>query len=170
MKWKRQGFSSRIAAGFAALLAAGALHAQPSVALDVKGDIPAALHLTAEDLARMPHENVTAKQEDGSTVHYGGVRLREILTRAGAPAGKDLRGKSLATYVLAKARDGYEIVFTLAELDPRYGDQPILLANSREGQPLDDKQGPLRLICPRDTEGARSVRMLEELDIVSLRK
>ncbi len=152
------------------LVAVAALQAQSPATLTINGDVPSPLRLTAADLAQMPREKVDAKQEDGTTVHYEGVQLREVLTRAGAPAGKDLRGKALATYVLAKARDGYEIVFTLAELDPRYGNQPILVADRREGQPLDEKQGPYRLVCPRDTEGARSVRMLEELDVVSLRK
>ena len=41
-----------------------------------------------------------------------------VLVRAGAPVGKNLRGNALATYVVAKAHDGYQVVYSLAELDP----------------------------------------------------
>ena len=92
------------------------------------------------------------------------------LQKAGAPFGKQLRGKVLSTYVLAKAMDGYQVIFTLGELDPDFGNESILLADKRDGKPLPDKQGPFRLVCPNDHEGARSVRMLETLEVVRLVK
>jgi DMSO/TMAO reductase YedYZ molybdopterin-dependent catalytic subunit len=150
-------------------LASVSVTAQSPSELRVTGDATA-LRITSADLAKMPRQVADAKQEDGTAVHYEGVLLREVLTRAAVPADKDLRGKTLTTYVLAKARDGYQIVFTLADLDSRYGGQPILIADRRNGQPLDEKQGPFRLVCPGDTEGARSVKMLEELEVVRLKK
>src|ERR1700675_4437209 len=82
--------------------------------LTVRGDIPAAaLILKADDLARMPRETVSVPDQDGTKVNYEGVPLREILKRAGVPQGKELRGKALASYILAKAHDGYEVVFSL---------------------------------------------------------
>jgi hypothetical protein len=39
-----------------------------------------------------------------------------------------------------------------------------------DGTPLFDYQGPLRIVAPGDKRGARSVRMLERIDIVRLRK
>ena len=47
---------------------------------------------------------------------------------------------------------------------------PILVADKRDGQPLPSEQGPLRIVCPDDKEGARSVRMLQSLQVVQLRK
>ena len=93
-----------------------------------------------------------------------------MLARAGAPLGRELRGKALATYVLAKARDGYQVVFGLAEVDASFANEPILIADKRDGKPLFGYQGPFRLVCPNDKAGARSVRMLETLEIVRLRK
>jgi len=138
--------------------------------LAVKGDIPAGLSLTADDLAKMPRETVSVPAPDGTKIVYEGVTLLEVLKKAGAPLGKQLRGKALASYVLAKAQDGYQVVFTLGEVDPQFGNESILLADKRDGKPLPDKQGPFRLVCPNDHEGARSIRMLETLEIVRLAK
>jgi hypothetical protein len=135
----------------------------------ISGDITTPLTLKAEDLAAMPREKATVPEQDGTQVEYEGVPLREILKRAGAPVGK-LRGKSLTTYILAKASDGYQVVFTLAELDAEFGNEQILVADKRDGKVLFGYQGPFRLTCPHDKAGARSVRMLEALEIVRLQK
>ncbi|HLI84911.1 MAG TPA: molybdopterin-dependent oxidoreductase [Bryobacteraceae bacterium] len=154
-------------------LLAGAAAAQSESApplLTVSGDIPTPLEIKSEDLAKMPRETVSVQEEDGTKVQYEGVPLREILARAGAPLGKQLRGKALASYVLAKAHDGYQVVFGLAEVDASFANEPIIVADKRDGKPLFGYQGPFRLVCANDKAGARSVRMLERLEIVRLRK
>jgi Oxidoreductase molybdopterin binding domain len=148
---------------------AAAPSAAPATLL-ITGDIPAPITLKAEDLAGMPRQTVTVTEEDGTKVTYEGVSLGEVLIKAGAPLGKQLRGKNLASYVSAKAKDGYQVVFTLAELDPQFANESIVVADKRDGKPLFGYQGPLRLVCANDKAGARSVRMLETLEIVRLRK
>jgi hypothetical protein len=159
---------------FPALVAFGLVLAQTSqpgpATLTVSGDITAPLTLKAEDLAAMPREKATVPEQDGTRVEYEGVPLREVLKKAGAPLGKQLRGKALASYVLAKAHDGYEVVFTLGEIDEAFGNTPILVADKRDGKALFGYQGLFRLVCPNDKAGARSVRMLETLEIVRLQK
>lgn len=151
-----------------AICAALAWAQTPAIA--VSGDIATALTLKADDLAKMPRETATIPDPRGNKVVYEGVSLREILKQAGAPMGKDLRGKVLTTYILAKARDGYEVMFTLGEIDADFGNESILVADKRDGKPLEGNQGPFRLVCPNDKEGARSVRMLESLEVVRLKK
>lgn len=155
----------------AALALAGAAWAQtPQTALTVTGDVAAPLTLKAEDLAAMPREKVSVSEEDGTKVEYEGVPLREILKKAGAPLGGQLRGKALASYVLAKAQDGYQVVFAIAEFDPAFANEQILVADKRDGKPLFEYQGPFRIVCPNDKAGARSVRMLQTLQVVRLAK
>ena len=115
---------------------------------------------------KMPRETATIPEQDGTKVEYEGVTLREILKRAGAPLGK-LRGKALASYIVAKAHDNYQVVFTLGEIDSEFGNESILVADKRAGKPLFAYQGPFRLVCPNDKAGARSVRMLETLEVVT---
>lgn len=138
--------------------------------LAVRGDISQPLILKLDDLAGMPRETVSVAGQGGTKVAYEGVPLREVLKRAGVPLGKDLRGKALASYLSAKAHDGYEVVFSLGEIDASFGNESILIADKRDGKPLVGQEGPLRLVCPGDTAGARSVRMLEVLEFVRLRK
>jgi DMSO/TMAO reductase YedYZ molybdopterin-dependent catalytic subunit len=138
--------------------------------LAVTGDVPTPLTLKAEDLAAMPREKAFIPDQDGTQVEYEGVPLREILKRAGAPLGGQLRGKALASYILAKAHDGYQVVFTLGEIDAAFGNEQIIVADKRDGKSLFGYQGPFRLVCPHDKAGARSVRMLETLEFVRVQK
>jgi hypothetical protein len=146
------------------------VQAQTPATLTITGDIPTSTVLKAEDLAKMPRETVSIPGKDGTKAAYEGVQLREILKQAGAPVEKGLRGKALASYILATAGDGYQVVFTIAEVAPDFANESILVVDKRDGKPLDKEQGPLRIVCPNDKAGARSVRMLQSLQIVMLRK
>jgi DMSO/TMAO reductase YedYZ molybdopterin-dependent catalytic subunit len=152
------------------LFAQAAPQSAAPATLTIQGDLPAPLTLTAQDLDKMPRESVTVSDQDGTKVSYEGVPLLEVLKRAGAPLGKQLRGKALASYVVAKAHDGYQVVFTLAEVAPEFANESILVADKRDGKALFGFQGPFRLVCANDKAGARSVRMLETLEVVRLQK
>ncbi len=154
----------------ALILGLGMLGAQePAATLQVTGAVKQPLTLTAEDLAKMPRASVTTTS-NGMQTKYEGVWLHLVLKAAGAPQGETLRGKALAGYVLAEAQDGYQVVFSLGELDPGFIDNEILLADTANGKPLFGAQGRFRLVVPKDKPGARSVRMLTKLDVVQLRK
>ena len=139
----------------------------PSV--QVAGAVKQTLTLTAEDLAKMPRASVKTTS-NGMETAYEGVWLHEVLKKAGVPQGSELRGKALAGYVLAQAQDGYQVLFSLAELDPAFIDSEILLADTANGKPLFGAQGPFRLVVPEDKLGARSIRMLVKLEVVQVRK
>jgi DMSO/TMAO reductase YedYZ molybdopterin-dependent catalytic subunit len=152
------------------IIAAGLLAAQdPPPSVQVTGAVKQPLTLTADDLAKMPRASVRTSSNSMETV-YEGVWLHEVLKKAGVPQGGELRGKALASYVLAEAQDGYQVVFSLGELDPAFIDNEILLADTANGKPLFGAQGRFRLVVPKDKPGARSVRVLTKLDVVQLRK
>ena len=157
-------------AGFGLIYGQAAQESSAPATLTISGDIAMPVTLKAEDLMGMPRESATIPEQDGTKVVYEGVPLREILKKAGAPLGNQLRGKALASYVIAKAHDGYEVVFSLGEIDTAFGNSQILVADKRDGKSLFGFQGPFRLVCPNDHAGARSVRMLETFEIVRLKK
>jgi len=135
----------------------------------VGGDIPQPMTFTKDDLAKMPRSSASWA-EHGQPVNYEGVTLYEILKKAGAPFDRPLSGKAIASYVLIDATDGYEVVFALPELDPAFNDHKILLADTADGGPLPSSQAPFRLIVPQDRKGARSIRMIQKITLVRLRK
>jgi DMSO/TMAO reductase YedYZ molybdopterin-dependent catalytic subunit len=154
----------------ALLLIPGAFWAQDAApSVQVTGAVKQTLALTADDLSKMPRASVKTANNGIETV-YEGVWLHEVLKRAGVPQGAELRGKALASYVLAEAQDGYQVVFSLGELDPAFIDNEILLADTANGKLLFGAQGRFRLVAPKDKPGGRSVRMLTRLEVVQLRK
>jgi hypothetical protein len=90
----------------------------------------------------------------------------ELLKNAGEPQGAHLRGKSLAAYVVFKVEDGYEVVFSIAELDSGILDSDVILADTVDGGTLQAKVRPLRLVAPHEKRPARWVRMLKEITVV----
>ena len=103
---------------------------------------------------------------DNKTENYEGVLLEDLLNKAGVPHGEQLRGKLLATYVLAEAQDGYRVVFSLGDLDSSILDSEILVADTLDGAPLATNLGPFRLVAPHDKRPARWVRMLKSVTVV----
>jgi DMSO/TMAO reductase YedYZ molybdopterin-dependent catalytic subunit len=143
--------------------------AQSKPSVSVTGAVQQPLMLTAADLVNMPRTTVTTRN-NGVEIVYEGVWLSEILKKAGVPLGADLRGPALASYVLASASDGYQVLFSLGELDPEMTDGQILLADKANGKPLAAESGTFRLVVPKDKVGARSVRLLTKLEVVQLKK
>lgn len=138
----------------------------PSVSV-VGGTQP--LSLTSADLAAMPRATIKM-MNNGIETAYEGVWLSEVLKKAGVRFGEALRGPALATYVLASASDGYQVVFSVGELDPAMTDEQFLLADKADGKALFGENGAFRLVIPTDKRGARSVRMLSKLEIVQVKK
>ena len=148
-------------------LAVGCMQMSAQVVLRVNDSAP--VTITAEDLAKLPRHSAVLN-DHGKQVHYEGVLLQNVLARGGIDFGKGLRGKQMSTYVAVLASDGYEAVFALADLDPTIGNSGILVADQHQGQPLGEKEGPLRIIVPHDQRPARSVRLVREIDVVQLQK
>ena len=45
-----------------------------------------------------------------------------------------------------------------------------MVADKVDGKPLFAYQGPFRIVAPQDLAGARSIRMLERIEVVRLPK
>jgi hypothetical protein len=125
--------------------------------------------LSASDLRSMPHIAVTFHNSHTNTDEtYSGIRLAEILAKLKAPLGNDLRGPALANYVVATGSDGYKAVLALAELDPSFHPGEVVIADGMDGKPLDEHNGPLKLVVTEDKRPARAVRNLVEIDLKTL--
>jgi len=153
----------------AGMHAVSARQTATSAALLVDGDVSTPLSLTAAELKLLPRARVEVKAGNGTINVFEGVLASDLLKMAGVPLGQ-MRGGVVASYAIASAGDGYQAVFAVAELDPAFTRSEVIVADSEDGKPLSDRQGPLRLVAPHDLMGSRSVRMLRRIQIVRLSK
>ncbi|MGN7820838.1 molybdopterin-dependent oxidoreductase [Chitinophaga sp. 22536] len=130
--------------------------AQQKPAVKVSGEVTRPLTLYPENLRQMKRTTVSLKDRDGNDHAYTGVPVQEILEQAGVTTGKTLRGENLSKYLLVRCADGYEVLFSLAELDSSFTDRVVILADESGGQPLPAGKGPFRLVVPGEKKPARS--------------
>ena len=141
-----------------------AAKAAPStVTVDVPGAKP--LTISAMEFAKYPRKEVRGKDHDGKESVYSGVELREILKPLGVKFGTEMRGKQLAQYMLVEAADGYRVVFAIAELDPEFTDDAVILADTQDGKPLAEKDGKYQIVVPTDKRHGRWVRQVTALHV-----
>lgn len=126
--------------------------------IELTGEIERPTTLTIADLQTLPVEtvDVTYESSSGAQQHgYTGVRLFAVLERAGLLVDPDRNNDRLSKYVVMTAKDGYEVVISWGEIDPDFGNAPILLAWEEDGAPLTGEDGPVRLVTPGDVRGGR---------------
>lgn len=133
--------------------------------LSVTGEVKTPLSLKSSDFQSLERAEVTAKDRDGKEHRYAGVPLTAILRKAGVTLGGELRGENLSKYMIAKAGDGYEVLFSLAEVDAEFSGRTILVADSVDGAPLPQGVGPFRLVIPDEKRPARWIRELKSIEI-----
>lgn len=119
--------------------------------------------IEAADWDKLPRIEITAKARDGKDKVFSGVALAEVLKLAGAPAGDTLRGGEMNRVVLISAADGYQVAFSLAELDPSFRSQKIVLADRVDGKPLDDFEGPRMIVAADELRHSRWIRQVKEI-------
>jgi hypothetical protein len=129
---------------------------------------PTTLTLNRSSLADLPRQRVTAI-DHGTPGNFEGVNMLELLRKAGAPLDKSLRGAHLASYALITAADGYQVVFALAEFDPAFGASPAILADMRDDAPLNDHEGPFRIIVGDEERSGRWIRQVVRIELISAR-
>lgn len=140
----------------------------PQPFLEISGDVPHPRTFQEQEWKGLKHISISATNEhEKKTAAYSGVLLRDLLRDAGVPSGETLRGKALSTVVVIIARDGYQVVFSIAELDEGIGNTQVLVADSEDGKPLAQTAGPLRLVVPGDKRPARWVRMVKTIKVVA---
>ncbi|WP_395747190.1 molybdopterin-dependent oxidoreductase [Prosthecobacter sp.] len=133
--------------------------------LEVSGEVEKPLKLTSADLELLPHQTIDATEHSGEKAQFTGVPLHQILKSAGVPMGEQMRGPALSLYVVVSASDGYQAVYALPELDPLANEGPVILAEQKNGKPLDAATGPLRIVMPREKRHARWIRQVIKIEV-----
>lgn len=153
-----------VVVGFVLILHSIAAHSQQ---LTIQNEDGKPTILSRADLEALPHVKVQASAHDVSA-SFEGVTLKSVLEKAGVSFGETLRGKRLASCLVAEASDGYRVVIALPEMDPAFTDKQIIVAFLKDGKLLDEKEGPYRIVIPDEKRPARWIRQLTALKIVSV--
>ncbi|WP_170294998.1 molybdopterin-dependent oxidoreductase [Paracoccus aestuariivivens] len=90
---------------------------------------------------------------------YKGVLLWDLLTATGIMT--DDHKAALRHSLLVTASDGHQVVFSVGEIAPEFGNRPVLLAYEMNGAPIPDG---LRMVVPGDLRGARHIKNIVTLD------
>ena len=161
----RQSRSRALSIGCSLLLFSAGLAAQTLQVIDEAGHSTA---VTAAQIARLARVTIEVKYHE-TPAKFEGVALSVLLSSAGVQLGDKLRGPRLTEALLVEAVDGYKVLFALAELDPAFATREIILADTRDGKPLDAKEGPFRVVAPGDKRPARWIRQVTSMKIVAVR-
>ncbi|WP_261511738.1 molybdopterin-binding protein [Chryseobacterium paludis] len=145
--------------------------AQTNFKLKVSGEVAHPLELSLSDLLKMSRKEAILKDKEGNSHTFSGVPIMEVLEKADVPSGKALHGaENFSKYVLIKCSDGYQVLFSLAELDSSIQDKNVIIADIVDGKPLSVEKGPLRIIAEGENKPARSSYQVTELVIGSVKK
>jgi hypothetical protein len=125
-------------------------------------------NVTAAQVENLPHVTVDTSDHD-KPAQFRGVALSALLSMAGIQLGDSMRGPRMTEALLVEAADGYKVVFALAELDPAFASREIILADKRDGKPLDAKEGPFRMVVPGDKRPARWIRQVTTLKVIAVK-
>ena len=100
----------------------------------------------------------------GDVTIYHGVPLLEVLEQNGLDL-KTMAGerKTAAEVVLAAARDGYTVVFSIGELRASRANPKVFLVAETAAGPLPENEGPVRLIVYGDV--VRSAYALARIEL-----
>ncbi|MEO6151146.1 MAG: molybdopterin-dependent oxidoreductase [Mucilaginibacter sp.] len=131
----------------------------------VTGEVSTPLNITVAEYEKYKQVTVNRKDKEGKEHVYKGVLLGDILQKAGATLGENLKGENLTKFVLAEASDGYKATFALTELDKAFTDRAIILTNNVDGKPLPTTEGPFRIIIQDEKKPSRCVRQLISLRV-----
>ena len=141
-----------------------------TTAVTVAGNVAQSLSLTVADLRRFPAHGIdyapppNPHQSSGEPVrHYTGVLLRDVL--AAAKPNEDKPRELRKSYVVASASDGYEVVFSWAELFVSPLGDNVFVVYERDGAPLPDDEGRIALIVTTDQRPVRHVKWLQTLTL-----
>jgi hypothetical protein len=123
--------------------------------------------LSRADIEALTHTEVKTSAA-GTQSTFVGVSLKALLEKAGVVFGEAIRGKRLASCLLVEAADGYRVVIALPEIDSAFTDKQVVLAYLRDGKPLDEKEGPYRIVIPDEKRMAHWVKRVTTLKIVDV--
>jgi len=123
--------------------------------------------LTLERIRALTLHSAVITSHDGEQATYEGAWLKDVL-KADCPSIASIEKRTMVnSFVRVVAADGYTALLALTEADSSFREHPVILAWKKNGQLLDDHNGPFQLIVPDDLRHARDVRKVRTLEVIT---
>jgi len=135
----------------------------------VTGDVNTPITYTAANLpGSLPPSTVTVSTQGGTLpgTTFTGVSLLGLLNQSGISTDPAIKNDILRDIVVATATDGYQVVYSMGELLPNFGNQPDLLAYANTPSSALGLDGFARTVAPNDLKGGRYVSNLTGLTVI----
>jgi hypothetical protein len=133
------------------------------------GDVRSPRTLNLPDLWTLHQHEAEVEftcRKSGSRHHrFAGPLLLDVARLADPAFTRGERKDRLRFLISVRAHDGHRVVLSWAEIDPEFGNRPVLLGLTRDGQPL-DAEGP-QLVVPGDACGARHISGVADVRILT---
>ncbi|HEY1577859.1 MAG TPA: hypothetical protein VGF82_12390 [Terracidiphilus sp.] len=143
--------------------------AVPSTQLKIRGLEGKSITLSPEEFAALPHKSVSVFNAHSKiNEKYSGVSLPDLLAKVGVPLGEHVRGKLFLTGIVAEGTDNYDVLYTLAEVDPSIHTGDVIVADSVNDHKL-DKDGAFKMVSTEEKRPARWVRNLTSITVVEVK-
>jgi molybdate transport system substrate-binding protein len=140
-----------------------------NTAFTVDGQVLNPITLTVDDLrnnfSSQTVDVTFLSGQDTVSTSFTGVPLWQVISAAQPNLNADVSNDRLSTFIVVTASDNYQAVIAWGEIDPEFGNQPILVAYEENGAPIADEEGPIRLIVPGDVRGGRYVSGLVNISL-----
>lgn len=147
--------------------------ATPSLRIEGFPTPPEEIPLTS--LMARPSEEFEWGHE-GKSNRYRGIPLVSLLEERGLESGKGgdavpkrTKHTGLKSVLVATATDGYQVVFSYAELSASVGSTKAWLVWEMDGKPLPESMAPLRIVVPTDSGADRCLYQVRRLTVVDMR-
>lgn len=135
----------------------------------VGGEVPKPFTLNAASMKQLKRVTLNLKAHDGNMHQYSGVLLADVLTEADVTVGDASGKRAVKSYVLINAEDKYQAVYALAEFEPAFTGNQIIIADQVDGKPLPAGTGPFQMIVPGEKKFARWVRQVKEIKLITVK-
>ncbi|MBA3872096.1 MAG: molybdopterin-dependent oxidoreductase [Anaerolineae bacterium] len=138
--------------------------------LRIEGAVAQPITLTLDDLRDhyQPFNVDISYANDARIVNasFTGARLWDILEGVDVAINTE---KPDRMRVMVRSVDGFRCVVKWNEFDPSGDNKLILVAYIQDGQPIQSRHGPLRLVVPGDAQGLRYIGNLTSITVLNTR-
>ena len=148
---------------------------EPTAALRIHGTVKKDSVFSGPDFLKLPARVIGdvvitnhLGEPRGTARQMKGILLKEVLRgiEIDSPSPKDLS----AFYLICRASDGYEVVFSWNEIFNSPTGDAVFLVTEKDGKKLSDMEDAILLISPTDMRtGRRFVKSLAEIEFARVR-